>query len=149
MPGESQSGLADREVSWDNAEALQLQDPQVLFDCSKACSLQQHPDFAWPQPHIDKETAHEKALILAAKSHQDPQFKFGVQLPKNSKHANALDALHGNTNWKESTDKELKSLKDFKTFGALDKGRKHLKATSKFSITWCMTSSLTAATKVA
>ena len=79
------------EISWANAKGLQLQDPQVLIDYAKACNLQQHPDFSWTQPHIDNEIAHKKALILAAKSHQGPQFKFGVQLPKNSKHASALD----------------------------------------------------------
>ena len=68
-----------------------MQHPQVLIDCAKACSLQQHPDFTWTKPHIGNETAHKKAFILAAKNHQGPQFKFGVQLPENSKHANALD----------------------------------------------------------
>ena len=106
--------MADREISWANPKAPQLQVPQVLIDSAKACKLQQHPDFAWTKSHIDNEIAYKKAFILAAKSHQVPQFNFGVQLPKNSKHANALDNQNGNTNRKESTDEELKSLKDLK-----------------------------------
>ena len=37
-------------------------------------------------------------------------------------HAVHLDQLNDNTLWKEVTDKELKSLKDFKTFWTLDEG---------------------------
>ena len=85
-----------QEVSWADAKALQLQDPQVPIDCAKACNLETHPDFAWTKPHIDNAIAVEKACILAVKSHQGLQFKSGAQLPVNSAHARRLDAWNGN-----------------------------------------------------
>ena len=61
---------------------------------------------------------------MAAKSHQGPHFKFGVQVPKNAGHARRLNALHNSNLWKQATDKELKSLYDFKTFRAISEGEK-------------------------
>ena len=39
-----------------------------------------------------------------------PVFKYGVEIPKNTKHAEELDAQHGNTLWKEAYQKEIASL---------------------------------------
>src|SRR5210317_1397705 len=47
-------------------------------------------------------------------------FKFGVQVPKNAVHAKKLDKLSNNNLWEEANKKELKSLKDFKTFRVLE-----------------------------
>ena len=60
--------------------------------------------------------------VLAAKSHQDPHLIFGVQVHKNQKHVKALDEMTNSTLWVEANKKEITSLKEFKTFCALDKG---------------------------
>ena len=109
------------EVSWANAKALQLQDPQILIDYAHANNLGTHPDFTWTHNYPSTPI---QSKLQAAKSHQGPNFKFGVQVPKNAAHARNLDKLNNSNLWKEATDKELKSLKDFKTFRALDKGEK-------------------------
>ena len=43
-------------------------------------------------------------------SHGQPVFKYGVEVPKNTKHAEELDTQHGNTLWKEAYQKEIVSL---------------------------------------
>ena len=44
------------------------------------------------------------------------KFKFGIEIPNNTKHSLILDQLNGDGLWKEATDKELVSLNDHKTF---------------------------------
>ena len=39
-----------------------------------------------------------------------PVFKYGVEVPKSTKHAEELDAQHGNSLWKEAYQKEIVSL---------------------------------------
>ena len=58
--------------------------------------------------------------ILATKHNQGHVFKFGIQVPKNAAHAKKLDNLSNNNLWEEAKKKELKSLKNFKTFRVLE-----------------------------
>ena len=39
-----------------------------------------------------------------------PVFKYGIEVPKSTKHAEELDAQHGNSLWKEAYQKEIASL---------------------------------------
>ena len=43
-------------------------------------------------------------------SRGQPVFKYGVEVPKSTKHAEELDAQHGNSLWKEAYQKEIASL---------------------------------------
>ena len=43
-------------------------------------------------------------------SHGQPVFKYGIEVPKSTKHAEELDAQHGNSLWKEAYQKEIVSL---------------------------------------
>ena len=43
-------------------------------------------------------------------SHCQPVFKYGIEVPKNTKHAEELNAQHGNSLWKEAYQKEIASL---------------------------------------
>ena len=94
------------------------------MDYAHIHNLQQHPDFQWTQQYKQTPEEVNQSRLLAAKSHQGPVFKFGVQVPKNAAHATHLDCINNNTLWQEAAEKELQSLKDFKTFRALDEGEK-------------------------
>jgi hypothetical protein len=50
------------------------------------------------------------------------KFMFGVEIPKNVKHALELDKTNGNNLWKESTERELEMINEFQTFQRLKKG---------------------------
>ena len=43
-------------------------------------------------------------------SHGQPVFKYGVEVPQSTKHAEELDAQHGNSLWKDAYQKEIASL---------------------------------------
>ena len=49
-----------------------------------------------------------------------PKFKFGVQVPRNTKEAYLLDRKNGDTLWQEAIAKELKQIDDYETFQVLD-----------------------------
>ena len=53
---------------------------------------------------------HKKKQKPGRISRGQPVFKYGVEVPKNTKHAEELDAQHGNTLWKEAYQKEIVSL---------------------------------------
>ena len=44
------------------------------------------------------------------------KFMFGVEIPKNIKHALELEKENGNNLWKESIEKELEMINEFQTF---------------------------------
>ena len=49
-------------------------------------------------------------------SHGQLVFKYGVEVPKNTKHAEELDAQNSNTMWKEAYQKEIASLLSLSCF---------------------------------
>ena len=49
-------------------------------------------------------------------SHGQPVFKYGVEVPKNTKHAEEIDAQHGTSLWKEAYQKEIASLLSLSCF---------------------------------
>ena len=53
---------------------------------------------------------HKKKWKPGRISCGQPVFKYGVEVPKNTKHAEELDAQHGNSLWKEANQKEIASL---------------------------------------
>jgi len=113
------------EVSWVAANALKEQHPWVLVNYVTRNSLQNHPHFQWTKDYVkNKHVAVNLAKVkaMAAKTHQGPHFKFGVQIPMNASHALHLDKISNNKLWKESMDKEIKSLNNFSTFRVLDEG---------------------------
>ena len=94
--------------------------PYVLVAYACLHQLQKHPDFAWTKQYKLTDNEINQSRLLAAKSHQGPLFKFGVQVPQNKSHADHLDTIANNNLWKEAHFKEVDSLKKFKTFRALE-----------------------------
>jgi hypothetical protein len=54
---------------------------------------------------------------------QSPKYKFGYQVPRNSRDATELDKRSGTTRWKDAQAVELAQLMDYETFE--NKGRSH------------------------
>jgi hypothetical protein len=57
-----------------------------------------------------------------ARGDDTAKFKFGVEVPRNPKHAMELDKVKGTIGWTESIGKELKQLDEFKTFKLIPDG---------------------------
>ena len=51
-----------------------------------------------------------------------PRYKYGIEVPRDFKHAMELDRAAGNNKWKESIDLELRQLTEYKAFKDLGKG---------------------------
>ena len=56
------------------------------------------------------------------KSSREPEYKFGVRIPRNSKEADMLDKKNQDTKWEESRIKELNQLFEYEVFDDLGKG---------------------------
>jgi len=111
------------ETSWVAMNTIKEQNPWVLVHYARKQNLTKHPDFKWINKYVNKKDIVEN-IILKAKSHQGQKFKFGVQIPVNASHALYLDKINNNTLWQDAINKELESIKKFKTFRILDKGEK-------------------------
>lgn len=55
--------------------------------------------------------------------HQAPNYKYGIEIPKNHNHAMELDKMNGNTLWSDYEVLEIEQIDSFKCFKDLGKGR--------------------------
>ena len=60
----------------------------------------------------------QKALttVLQLSTSQTPKYKFGVEVPRNVKHALEIDKANGNTAWMDAMMLEINQLNDYETF---------------------------------
>ena len=69
-------------------------------------------------PHVNQRPWKKKKKKNPGRiSRGQPVFKYGVEVPKDTAHAMALDEASGNALWKEAADKEIASLR---TLGCFD-----------------------------
>jgi hypothetical protein len=59
-------------------------------------------------------------MIRAYKMSVEIAYKFGVQVPRNTKESIKLDTENGNTLWAESIKTEFKQINDYETFRVLE-----------------------------
>ena len=59
-------------------------------------------------------------MIHSYKLSLETTYKFGVQLPKNTKEAIRLDTANGNTLWADAIDTEFKQINEYETFWVLE-----------------------------
>jgi len=62
-----------------------------------------------------------------------PKYKFGVEIPRNQKHALELDRQNGNTFWGDSMKSEISVLLEFETFRILPKGERDWPGKEKYT----------------
>ena len=97
-------------------DAMRLQDALLVMDYVHMHGLQDRPYFEWTNTYLhDRERMEEMRRTLKAKVQRGPKFKFGVQVPNSPWQAAKLDRENGNILWRESTDKELGQINQYKT----------------------------------
>ena len=69
-----------------------------------------------------KKLARMNKQIARAHKNAGPKYKFGVEIPRNSKHARQLQEKLGHTKWTDAEQKEIGQLNDYTTF--IDKGKR-------------------------
>ena len=113
------------EVVWKNKErslipmeSLRLHDPWAVSKYGFANNLTHQRGWEWVTHYIDQD--HNLARMVNAykvsRSDSVAKYKFGVEVPRNPKHAIEIDNGKGTTGWKTSIEKEIKQLDEFRTF---------------------------------
>ena len=67
-----------------------------------------------------KKLARMTRQLNLARDNRGPKFKFGVEVPRDWRHARQLQEKAGHTKWTDAEGKELGQLYDYETF--IDKG---------------------------
>ena len=70
-----------------------LQHPDMVADCAVTKKLTSKPAFEWVDDCMATQS-DIKANIIAMNSHAAKKFKFGVEIPNNTKHGLILDHLN-------------------------------------------------------
>jgi hypothetical protein len=112
----------DEEESWVRADALRVQDPYPLVVYAVKKKLTRAPGWEWTTSYLEDDD-HLASMVRAYKSRVNgTQFMFGVEIPKNAKRALEMDKENGNSLWRDSIDKELEMINEFRTFRRLNPG---------------------------
>ena len=109
-------------ASWVPLGAVRLDNPFVLLDYAARHKLEHHPDWKWTTEYTAERRVQLARAFKAQVDPKAPQFKFGVEVPQHVGHAMRLDRTNMDTLWRESIEKELQQINDYKTFRSLAKG---------------------------
>jgi len=115
---------ADGDETWVRLDALRVQEPFPLITYAVKQKLTRHPDWEWAKDYLKDDERMESMVRAYRASVNGDKFMFGVEIPRNVKHALELDKANGNNLWKESIEKELQMINQFQTFRRLKKGER-------------------------
>ena len=116
------------ETSWENMLIIKKEDPLALAIYAKANDLSHEKGWRWARQITDRPKKYARMLKLMKgqtnKKRGGAKYKFGIEVPRNARHARELDKANGNTLWQDAEAEEMMQLKSFKTFKILGKGIK-------------------------
>ena len=96
------------DTSWVQIKAMALHDPYVLIQYARQHSLIKHKDWKWVTNIVkNKDQIRDVVCNHNAQVQRGAKYKFGVEIPKNVRHALELDALNGDDAWHSAIDTEL------------------------------------------
>ena len=91
--------------SWVAMDAALLQDPVPVIDYVSRKRFHNKPKFEVVRKMMKDETKMAKyRQAFKAKVSKAPRYHFGVEVPRNIKHALQLDRINKNNLWKEATE---------------------------------------------
>jgi hypothetical protein len=114
----------DGDKAWIPMEVLRLHDPWTLVVYAHRNRLTKKPGWEWiPEYLRSNETfGNMVRAYKVARTGSGPKFKFGVEVPRNPKHALEIDQANGNTAWRDSMTTEVNQLLDYETFRVVPDG---------------------------
>jgi hypothetical protein len=122
------------DTSWENMLMIKKEDPIVLAVYAKENNLSHEQGWRWARKITDNPKRYARMLkAMKSQAKRGAKYKFGIEVPKNAKHAKKLDEANGNTLWQDAEREEIKQLMEFKIFKILDKGVKSFPNMEKYT----------------
>jgi Reverse transcriptase (RNA-dependent DNA polymerase) len=116
----------DGDPTWIPLDVMKAEHPFLIVDYyTRNPKLFYHPDFKWVAELAVKEPQKIRDMRKAFKASVDrltPKYQFGVEVPRDVRHALELDRQNGNNLWAEAIGIEVKQINDYKTFRRLIRG---------------------------
>jgi hypothetical protein len=107
------------EKSWVKMDTLRTHDPFLVVRYGLRNKLTEKPGWEWVNPYLNSNVEISN-MIRAYKVSTEIAYKFGVQVPRNTKESMKLDMENGNHLWEESIATEFKQINDYETFRVLE-----------------------------
>ena len=116
--------FADGPKMWLTMDQLRIEDPYLVIAYALKNNYLNTQGYEWVQQYIDED--EEVRTILktstAAGLKTEKKYKFGVEVPRNPKHALEIDKENGNNEWAKSMQLELDQIMGYKVFRVLEPG---------------------------
>ena len=124
------------EKMWEPLNTMKADDPVTISKCVEKNGLIDQPYWKWANRYLKnkKKLLHLSRQVFLAKQRKEPVYKFGVQVPRDTKEAQLLDKKNKNELWKEVIAKEMNKIMEFQVFKKTPDGNLHL-ATRRFPVT--------------
>ena len=102
--------------AWLPNNTLRTADPYTLINHAYTHGYHDKPGFEWINKYLSAEDDMEHLLKVYSAKGTPVKYKFGVEVPKNRKHALELDAKSGTTGWRDSIQLELDQIMSYEVF---------------------------------
>ena len=111
------------EETWEHMQSIKESDPLTLAKYAHDNHLIDDKGLKWTRRYTKdpKKFINLIRLFVAQRKYSSRKYKFGVEIPRNFRHALLLDEQNRNTLWGDATDKEVDELMQHKTFKIVDK----------------------------
>ncbi len=107
---------------WVQMDDMRLHDPFLVLRYGIRNNYLNQPGWEWAKHFMSKDPQLLSIARCFRVAQDLPNIKFGIEVPKNTKHANEIDRLASSDKWKQSNQVEMKQINDYKTFITLEDG---------------------------
>ena len=106
------------ERSWEALNLMKADDPVTISQYVEKKGLIDKPYWKWANRYLKnkKKFLRLSRQVFLSKQKTGPVYKFGVQVPRNTKEALLLDKQNKNELWKEAIAKEMNKIVEFQVF---------------------------------
>ena len=109
------------EETWEELNMMKADDPITVSKCVEVKGLMDKPYWRWARRYLKNKKKFMRLCrqVFLARKRTGPVYKFGVQVPRNTKEALLFDKQNNKTLWKEAIAKEMSKIMEFQVFKTL------------------------------